>query len=302
MDRFIDFWNYFWFEGGGSLELAIARILIVGYFLFVKLPENGLDLRAWRKAYHIFHPVWQKPWLGRKLDWTPGGNPQFLLLLRIYKAALLFTVIGFLTQVSAFVAFLLGLYLMSIRHGIRTHHTVIPIHFCLLAFWVAPSGDALSVDILWKSYLGVQASGDEALYTWAVRLIQVVFAMVVFATGYAKIKHWRTGFFFWQKGHLSDLLRLHDYPFFFVRPLLSLSKPLKASRFLEFVAAFGTVIVELLFPLVLLFPIAKIFFVPAFMAMIVGFRISIGARFDFFNVILIAVFVPWSLIFGIFPF
>lgn len=291
MQALVEPWIMFWFPAGDAFNLGVARAIIVGYFLLFKLSEKGFDLAAWARAFEIFKDMWQRPWLVKvlRLNIEPGRAHR--LLIWIYKVALVFSAVGFFSRTSCLVAFGLGIYLLALRHGIRTHHTVIPIHFCLLILAIAPSGDAFSIDRLMAGRPPAQPMPE--LYGWAMQSMKVVIAFLIFGSGTAKVKYIFAGHNFWERGHLADLLRLHDFPFFFVRPVLSASGLLRKYRFIECPAAIGTVILEFIYPVVLFVPATEYFLVGSFVLMLVGFRFFIGARFDFISVTLLALYVPW---------
>jgi len=264
--------------------------------MLFKLTERPFDFAGWAKVHRIFSKTypWQTPWLHQKLGISVVPNKFHSALVWTYKISLGFTAIGFLTIPSCTIALILGLYLHGLRHGIRNHHTAIPIHFCLIGFLLSESGAAFSVD----SLLGGTPTNDlaiqAAVHGWGISYMKVVMALVIFATGWAKIKQLSNNHIFWKKGHLADLLRVHDFPFFFVAPIFSLSGFLRRFGTIEVALSLGTVVIELLYPLVLVFPKMAWFFVPNFVGMLIGFRVFIGARFDFFAAILVGIYVPWS--------
>ena len=126
-------WNGFWFSPASALDLGAARFFIVGYYLLFKLTERPFDFQAWAHVYRIFSKSypWQTPWLHKILHVSVAPIKQQKALVVVYKIALAMTALGFLTTGSCFVALALGLYLDGLRHGIRNHHTAIPIHFFL---------------------------------------------------------------------------------------------------------------------------------------------------------------------------
>jgi hypothetical protein len=290
MAELTNFWMEFWFEPGNGYNLGVVRILIISYFMIFKLRDEAFDFQAWHKTYLIFKEEWQMPWLTRILKLKPPAKPEtFRILFKAYYLFLLAAILGIGTQISCGISFILGVYLMSIRHGIRTHHTIMPLHFIMLALALGPSGHYLSVDSLIFDFEPFPEG-----YNWTIKFIQVLFSIIVFATGYAKLKRIFKKEVFWKKGHLASLLRLHDFPFFFVRPVVSISRVMKKYPLLELMSSAGTVIIEIIFPIVLFIPVTASILVPSFVGMIIGFRIFIGARFDFFSICLIATFTPWS--------
>lgn len=278
-----DAWQTFWFSPGSARDLAIARIVIVGYFLVVKLTDRAFDFAAWAETRERFIDVWQPPWLIRALRIPLPSTRTVAAMAWMYRAAILAATVGLATPISCLIAFALGIPLLGMRHGLRIHNTAIPIHFCLLAFALSGAGDALSVD----AWLG-HPIHDPRLYGWGLTLIRVVIAISMVITGIAKLRH--AGVRWFHPDNLGDLLRIHDYPYVFVRPVWSVSRYLYRFPWIAAVLSAGVLVAELGMIIPLFWPPARYLFVPAAVSMLIGFRLFLGARFDLFAVILIAGF------------
>lgn len=201
--------------------------------------------------------------------------------------------IGLFSQVACAIALLSALYLLGMRHGLRTHHTTIAIKFWLLAFAFTPATDVWSMDAVIARHLGTEVAAAPEAYGWCLQLCRTVVAVMIFATGLAKVRNMSRSAGFCHRGNLADLLRLHDYPLLFVKPVFSLSRFIKRFSWLERASAVGVVVAELGFPLTLFWPVTAWFFVPAILAMIIGFRLFIGARFDLLGAGVVVFFLPW---------
>jgi hypothetical protein len=208
-------------------------------------------------------------------------------------AGLLCGAIGLFSQVACAIALISALYLLGMRHGLRTHHTTIALKFWLLAFAFTPSTDVWSMDAVIARQLGTEIAPAPDAYGWCLQLCRTILAVVIFATGVAKVRNMSRNAGFCHRGNLSELLRLHDYPLFFVKPLFSLSRFFKQFPWLERAFSVGVVVAELGFPITLFWPVTAWFFVPAILAMIIGFRLFIGARFDLLAVGVVVFFLPW---------
>lgn len=278
-----DAWNAFWFAPGSAHDLAIVRIAVLGYFLVVKLTDRAFDFTAWAETRARFIDVWRPPWLIAALR-IPLPTPRTVTVMaRIYRAAIFCAAIGLATPVSCLIAFALGIPLLGMRHGLRVHNTVIPIHFCLLAFALSGAGDALSVD----AWLG-HPTHDPRLYGWGLALIRVVIATALVVTGVAKLRH--AGARWFHPDNLSDLMRIHDYPYVFVRPAWSISRYLYRFPWIAVALSAGVLVTELGMIVPLFWPPARYVCVPAAASMLIGFRLFLGARFELFVVIAIAAF------------
>ncbi len=202
--------------------------------------------------------------------------------------------LGLFSQVACAIALISALYLLGMRHGLRVHHTTIAIKLWLLAFAFTPSTDVWSLDAVIARQLGTEIAPAPEAYGWCLQLCRTIVAVAIFATGVAKVRNMSRTAGFCHRQNLSDLLRLHDYPLFFVKPLVSLSRSVRRSPWLERAFAVGVVGAELGFPIALFWPVTAWLFVPAILAMIVGFRLFIGARFDLLGVGVVVFFLPWE--------
>lgn len=291
----VDLWNAFWFSGNEFINLAAARIIIIGYFLFVNLNSKTLDLAAWQRATVTLKRHWKLPYLLSLLK-IPILPPKWgIPIIHTYKIALGFVFIGLFTSYAAALALVLGLYSLGIRHGLKINHPYIPIHFFMLVFCIAPASVEFSIDSL-LFFTSVTTEHEMMAAAWGIRVIQVTIAIVIFATGIAKIRHLKHGGGFVKQGGLSNLLRLHDFPYFYASPILSISNLLHRFPLMEKTLSWTTIFFELTFPLVLFSDVARAVLVPGFIFCILAFRIFQGPFFDFFIAVLVAAFVPWSIL------
>lgn len=202
--------------------------------------------------------------------------------------------IGLFSQVACAIALVSALYLLGMRHGLRVHHTTIALKLWLLAFAFTPSTDVWSMDAVIARQLGTAIAPAPDAYGWCLQLCRTVLAVVIFATGVAKVRNMSRAAGFCHRGNLADLLRLHDYPLVFVKPPFSMSRWVQRFPWLERMFTVGVVVAELGFPITLFWPVTAWLFVPAILGMIIGFRLFIGARFDLLAVGVIVFFLPWG--------
>lgn len=267
--------------------------------MLVKLRDRAYDFRAWHGARTHLAAHWQRPWLLRALRVPSLGSKAEAVLHRLLVAGLLCGAVGLFSQVACAVALVSAAYLMGMRHGLRSHHTTIALKFWLLAFALTPATDVWSMDAWIAARTGGEIVAAPEAYGWCLQFCKTVLAVMIFATGLAKLRNMSASAGFCHRGNLSDLLRLHDYPYVFVPPVLSMSGVLRRFPLLERVFAVGVFVAELGFPIVLFWPAAGWFFVPAILGMIVGFRLFIGARFDLLAVGVLVFFIPWVRLFDV---
>jgi hypothetical protein len=286
-------WDAYWFAPGTGATVALARAAILGYALW-KLRDPAYDFAAWHRARSRLAAHWQPPWLLRVLR-VPMLSRRIETILRwMLVAGLVCGAIGLVSQIACAVALISALYLLGMRHGLRVHHTTIAIKLWLLAFTFTPSTDVWSIDAVIARQLGAAIAPAPDAYGWCLQLCRTVLAVVIFATGVAKVRNMSRGAGFCHRGNLADLLRLHDYPLAFVKPVFSVSRIVQRFPWLERVLSVGVAAAELGFPIALFWPVTAWLLVPAFLAMIIGFRLFIGARFDLLAVGVVVFFLPWA--------
>lgn len=273
--------------------VALARTAILGYALW-KLRDPAYDFLAWQRARACLAAHWQPPWLLRVARVPMLSGRVEAVLRGTLVVGLCCGAIGLFSQLACALALVSALYLLGMRHGLRVHHTTIPLKLWLLAFAFTPSTDVWSMDAVIARELGTAIAPAPEAYGWCLQLCRTILAAAIFATGVAKVRNMSRSAGFCHRGNLSDLLRLHDYPLVFVKPLFSMSRFVQRSPWLERVLAAGVVVAELGFPLVLFWPVTAWFFVPAILSMIIGFRLFIGARFDLLAVGVVVFFLPWA--------
>lgn len=262
--------------------------------MLLKLRDPAYDFAAWRRARTQLAAHWQLPWLLRVLRVPMLPARVEVVLHWLLVAGLLCGAIGLGSQIACGVALVSALYLLGLRHGLRTHHTTLAIKFWLLAFALTPSTDVWSADAWIASRMGDPIAPDPAAYGWCLQMCKTILAVAIFATGVAKLRNTSRAAGFCHRGNLADLLRLHDYPYLFVKPLLPMSALVARSPLLERAFTVGVVVAELGFPITLFWPPAAWFFVPGILGMIAGFRVFIGARFDLLAVGVVVLYLPWE--------
>jgi hypothetical protein len=286
-------WDAYWFAPASGATLALARTAILGYALW-KLRDPAYDFAAWQRARTQLAAHWQPPWLLQIARVPMLSARTDAILRRVLVVSLACGAIGLASQLACATALVAALYLLGMRHGLRVHHTTLAIKLWLLAFAFTPATDVWSMDALISRQLGGTIAATPEAYGWCLQLCRTVVAITIFATGVAKLRNMSRDAGFCHRGNLADLLRLHDYPLFFVKPLISISGLVRRYAWLERGFAVGVVGAELGFPITLVWPAAGWLFVPAILGMIAGFRVFIGARFDLLAVGVLVFFLPWS--------
>lgn len=199
--------------------------------------------------------------------------------------ALLLSCLGLYTRASTVMAFLLGLYVLSVRNfvGFYRHEDATTV-FVLFILAISRCGDRYSID---ERRGRVAPEGEGPEYTWPIRLVWVFFACVFFSAGVSKLRH--TGLAWVDAPYFEQSLALGGYHTFYYAPLTNWGGRLAEIDVIARAAAVGTLVVELGFPLALVSVWCRRLFVAAIVGMLLSVRVLIGPCF----VVTIAAQIFW---------
>ena len=278
-------WTRFWFEPAAASDLGLCRLFFFSGLLAFYLPE---DFSGWGR---VADALWMPIWIFEKAGIPRLGEKGLWILQWCWKAALLTSAIGLFTRASVLVSFAAGAYLLALPHNFgHVYHFDALLVFVLGALAVSRVGDAWSIDTLRKRDSGDRPplSGE---YTWPIRLVWVLMALVFLGAGLSKLRH---GGIEWV---LSDtmrtfLVRAH-YGVSDADPLVSWGLTLAQRPWAPRLLAAATIFVEVLFVLSVVSARARLFFVPAAFGMLIGIRTLLGPTFGGF-LIANVFWVPWT--------
>jgi hypothetical protein len=271
----------FWFAPAGPGNLGWCRLLFFGLMFWHYVEE---PFAPWADVPRAF---WRPEFLFEKFRLPVLPHDALLATEIAWKAALLLSAIGLLTRVSTAAAFALGLYLLGLRHnwGKLGHDDALLVWVMgILTF--ARCGDAWSLDA-WVRRRRHIARGDaplapEALcsgeYTWPVRAVWLTVALVFFNSAVAKLD--RSGVAWALSDNLAVLLVHRHYG---GNPSSDLGLHLAQVGWLCRAMAAGALLVELLFPLVLVHRAFRWTLVPAAFLMQQGNTYLLGVDFTHFT-------------------
>jgi len=165
---------------GSDHDLEYCRVIFFAWLLLL-FWSNSWD------AYGQLSPSLYRG-LGPPPDsaWLPALNRLWLLSLACAS-------LGFLTRLSTWLAFALGVYLLGLDWSFgNTHHTHHLILLCLAALAWARCGQRFSLDERltrsrpsWRRVL----LGESSSEGWCVRLCQLLWCLLFFNAGLAKLRH-----------------------------------------------------------------------------------------------------------------
>jgi predicted DCC family thiol-disulfide oxidoreductase YuxK len=282
MRRALRAWNRFWFEPSRPTDLGVCRLLFFAGLFFFYLPVNFAAWGGVSRAFWMPLPIFA--WLHL------GPAPSAILdgLATVWRLALALSAIGLFTRVSMAVAAALGFYLFGLPHNFgQTYHFDALLVLALVSLACSQAGDAWSVDAL----MTPRPARPSAEYTWPIRLVWTLMALVFLAAGIAKLRHGGTAWV--ASANMSLILLRSAYHTSDADPITTLGLWVASHAWLSRTLAAATVVVELGFITSLISRTARRVFVPAGVALLVGIRIMMGPTFGGF-LIANVFWVPWQ--------
>ena len=275
-------WLTFWFEPSSPTDLGVSRVVFFAGLLLVYGRE---DFSGWGAVSPAF---WMPLPAFTALHLTPL-SPETLGGLQIaWRAALALSAIGLLTRLSMAVSFALGFYLLGLPHNFgHTFHFDALLVVALAVLAGSRAGDACSIDAVVAGRPPRHPSGE---YTWPIRMIWVAMSLVFLAAGLAKLRY--GGVAWVTSTNMALLLTRAAYHVSDADPLTRAGLWIAERRWLASALAGAALAIELGFISALFSRIARLIFVPAAFALLVGIRVLMGPTFGGF--LLANVFwVPW---------
>lgn len=291
MQTFRKRWTRFWFEPVEPFNLGICRILFFGAFFLLYLPQ---DFSAWGDVSHSF---WMPIWLFEAFHLPVFSSGLLSILQSIWKASLALSCLGFLTRASTVSSFLLGIYLLGLPHNFgKVHHFDALVVIVLGIMALSRCGDAYSMDRLIRRArqgrnLSVHRPPVSGEYTWPVRAVWLMLALIFFAAGVSKLRH--SGLEWIFSDNMSIMLIQHHYHLPNADPLVSWGLALAQYKWLTWLLAAQTVVLEVSYPLALFSRRVRWVIVPGVFLMQVGIRVLLGPTFSQF-LICNLFWVPWD--------
>ena len=180
-------WNNLWFQPWGPENLSLSRLLVSGLFLWSHL---SWDLSVWTEVSDAF---WMPIPLFRALGLEIPSAAFVKFVQRIFLVSLTLGFVGLFTRTAFAVSFFSWLYVFGLR---QSFGSIAPAegHFILMfgVFAMSRCGDAFSIDSLIRRVRDrpdhVAEEVKRGSYSWPVRLMQLLFVSVFFASGVAKVR------------------------------------------------------------------------------------------------------------------
>jgi len=291
-----EWWMRFWFEPAEPLNLGLCRILFFGAFFLFYLGE---DFSAWGEVSDVF---WRPISFFQTFHLPVLSSALLAVVQWIWKASLLLSCLGLLTRASTVSSFILGVYLLGLPHNFgKVHHFDALVVIVLGIMALSRCGDACSVDRLMKkarggSNLSVRRPRVSGEYTWPVRAVWLMFALIFFGAGVSKLRHSGLEWIFsdnMARMLISANILSADPPAANFDPPVPWGLYIAQYSWLTQLLAAATVVLETSYPLALFSRRARWVIVPGVFFMQVGIRVLMGPSFYPF-LICNLFWVPWD--------
>jgi hypothetical protein len=281
----------FWFEPVEPLNLGLCRILFFGAIFLLYAVWWQHDFSLWGEVSKSF---WMPISLFEILHLPLLSGSLLAVIQSVWKLSLASSCLGIFTRTSTVSSFVLGIYLLGLSHNFgKINHSNAILVIVLGIMAVSRCGDAWSLDRFIRrvrqrgggSVERPRASGE---YTWPVRAVWVLFALIFFAAGVSKLRH--SGLEWIFSDNMANLLiRASDTH----EVWLSLGSYVSQYGWLPQLVAAGTVAMEISYPLALFSRRARWIIVPGVFFMQVGILVFMGVAFYPF-LICYLFWVPWD--------
>ena len=289
-----DGWMRFWFAPKDPANLAVCRVLFFGSFFLFYLP---VDFALWGDVADVF---WWPTYPFGALDLPVFSASTLGVLGGLWKAALALSCIGLFTRASTATALVLGFYLLGLPHNMgKVYHTDALLVFIFGIMAVARCADVWSVD-RWRKgrtphHVRGRLSGEgeawptaSGEYRWPIRAVWLLFSLIFFAAGFAKMKDGGLAWVFSE--NMGQLLLKQQYG---NDVLVNWGVYIAQWPLLYQAMAGATVLLELGYPLALVSRRARWVFVPGMALAQIGIRVLMGPWFPQF--LLCNLFwIPWD--------
>jgi hypothetical protein len=289
MARIRERWIGLWFEPAPAERLGMSRVLFFGALFLFYVRQ---DFSNWGDVSSAFLT---RVWLFDVLHLPLFSKDSLVILQFIWKLSLAFSCIGLLTRFSTATAFLLGLYFLGLPNNFgKVHHYDQPLVFILGLMAFSRCGDSRSVDGFVASRRGPRTAArppPSGEYTWPIRLVWLILALVFFAAGASKIR--QSGLEWVASDNLATLLIQAHYHFTNSDPLVPWSLQLARYESICQSLAALTILLEVGYPLVLVSRVARWVWPPGTCLMLIGIRVLMGPNFEPF-LICSLFWVPWD--------
>jgi hypothetical protein len=251
------------------------------------------DFSIWAEVPSVF---WKPIWIFKTFHLPVFSSNTIQAMQALWKVALGMSCLGLFTRISTMVSFVLSVYLLGLPHNFgKTDHgdAILVLVLGIMALSRCDAG--WSVDRLWRTRRQTngpsQDSPASGEYTWPVRLVWLVMALVFFAAGMSKLR--QSGIAWAMSDNLANWLLQSNYFIGTRSALAPWGLYIAQYGWLCRLLAAATLAFELGYPLALFSRRARGIIVPTVVLIQIGIRILMGPSFR--GMLICNLFwVPWD--------
>jgi len=293
MSRLWQWWTAYWFRPQPVLDLAVCRVLWVGFqlvHLLAVVPKEMADLS--HLPPELYKPIFTLQVLLRPLGGaaeTPLAAVPAVYGLTVVAGVL--ALLGCMTNLSVGLFALGNIFLQALRysHG-ELHHPEAAMMLGLALLALGPCGSVLSVDAWWRrrgsATVEPAATRTSVFAGWPLRAVQWVLAVIYLSSAYAKLADAGLA---WMNGHTLQYYLIRDG----LRWERDLGVWLGQSYLVAWILGWVTIIFEGTFVLAAIIPRLAWVYLPVGLMLHLGIYVTMKASF-FTYMVLYAAFVPWA--------
>lgn len=302
--RLRDAWRGYWFSPAPLLDLAVCRIVIVGYQLQVLVTMDHVE--AFGTQADLPSTLYDPLPVLHALIWPFGWTyrPSFEVLEAIYVLGVAvggLALIGLWSRLSLVLFAVASVFLQAHAYSFGDfHHSQGPVIIALAVLALSPAGKVLSVDGLRRGRGSGSGGaedgprsprgGESPHARWPRLVIAWVLGLAYLSAAVTKLQHAGLE---WMNGHTLRYYLFQDG----LRWDADLGVWLGTKQHLAVALSWATFLFEALFITTVVVPGLALLFVPLGIAMHVGIYITMKATFLGW-IALYAVFVPWTRVRG----
>jgi DCC1-like thiol-disulfide oxidoreductase len=300
----MNWWKEYWFPSASLFDLAMARIIIVGCQLILLVCFYYYTVAHLHYLSTLPDSLYAPLPILQVMLWPLGSTyrPSFEMLTVVYYMTLGLgagALLGFKTNYCLFAFTLSSIFLQAFSYSFKVwHHSEALMMLALLVLALSPSGRVLSIDNLWHQLRWNLRSGRVKVFKniidrssvfarWPLMVLRWLFALIYLSAGLNKIG--RAGLD-WVNGYTLQYYLLRDGLWD-----SNLAVWLAHRPSLVWITSLATVVFEVTFFLILIFPKLAWLYIPAGVIFHIAIYVMMGAPFFQF-IAIYAVFVPWGLL------
>jgi hypothetical protein len=279
-------WSRYFFTPAAPADLGFSRAAFCTLAFLYYAPQDFSEWGTVAREFWMPIPLFAVP----SIPPLPAG--AIALIQVAFKLALALAAVGLFARPALAAAFVCSVYLLGLPQNfgqIQHFDTLVVLVFGILA--MSRAGDAWSIDAWRRSRRGAPTTLESGEYTWPIRAIWVMTAVIFCSAGFSKLRH--SGLQWVFSDNLATVLIRHQYFVSDGEPLTSWGPAIAAHPWAPRLLAAISLATEVLYPLALFSRRARMVLVPAGIAFLVGIRLLMGPTFEPF--VMCSVFwVPWT--------